>query len=323
MALAFHDVRCEVNDILIEADFAVPSGAVIGVTGAEPAELQLLAELAAGSVPPEEGEIERSSVFLAAPTFHSADVEAVEYWTDAALESAAETLILGPCLALTSRFYRDWAWREIHRLARQGRLVIVVSQDHETLARQTDEVLIFDEGSLALRGEPRETLARYVEMVAEAQREEAAEAGLLEDFPRHGDGRAELVSLELLGDEGRSTATLQSGEVAAVEIRVRFEQDVAKPVVGILLRNRIGVSVYGTNTELEGLELGPRSAGDELTVRFEFRADLCPQEYTLTAACHDPDGTAHDWLEEALLFAVTDSRHTEGVANLRAKVSFS
>ena len=321
MSLRFHNVRCEVSDILIEADFALPAGIVAGLNGAEPAELQLLAELAAGSICPDEGEIERTSVFLAAPTFHSADVEAIEYWTDAALESAAETIILGPCLALTSRFYRDWAVREMHRLAREGRLILLVSQDLEMLARHADEALIFDEGSLALRGEPRETIARYVEMVAEAQREEADEAGVLESFARHGDGAAELVGLDLLGADGSSRSTIQSGEAVTATVRVRFSADVEQPVVGVLLRNRIGVSVYGTNTELERLPLGPRAAGDELTVRFAFNADLCPQEYTLTAACHDPDGTAHDWWEEALLFAVVDSRHTEGVANLRARVS--
>jgi hypothetical protein len=43
-------------------------------------------------------------------------------------------------------------------------------------------------------------------------------------------------------------------------------------------------------------------------------------EYTLTAASHDPDGTAHDWIDDAVAFVATDSRYTAGVANLRAKV---
>ena len=30
----------------------------------------------------------------------------------------------------------------------------------------------------------------------------------------------------------------------------------------------------------------------------------------------------HDWLEDAVAFAVTDSRYTAGVANLRAQVSY-
>ena len=38
-------------------------------------------------------------------------------------------------------------------------------------------------------------------------------------------------------------------------------------------------------------------------------------------ASHDPDGTAHDWLDDAIAFTVTDERPTAGVANLRAKVT--
>lgn len=320
MALTFREVRCEVNDLLIEADFELPGGIVVGVSGVEPAELQLLIDLASGAITPEEGEIERDTFFCATPTFHSADVETIEFWTDAALESGAGIIAIGPSLALTSPVYRAFAASELHRIAREGTLVLLISQDLRFLADHSDEALLIDEGAIALRGEPRETITRYREMLIDALREEADEAGLLDEFPRHGDQRAELTGLDLIDDEGKSTAMIQSGEQVAIEVKVRFEQAVEEPVVGILLRNRIGVSVYGTNTQLEGIRLGPKAAGDEATLRFSFRADLCPQEYTITAASHDPDGTAHDWLEEALLFTVMDARHTEGVANLRAKV---
>jgi lipopolysaccharide transport system ATP-binding protein len=72
---------------------------------------------------------------------------------------------------------------------------------------------------------------------------------------------------------------------------------------------------------LEKLRLGPCGAGDTLEVAFGFRCELCPQEYTLTVASHDPDGVWHDWLEDALAFSVSDSRYTAGVANLRATAS--
>ena len=94
------------------------------------------------------------------------------------------------------------------------------------------------------------------------------------------------------------------------------------PVVGIMIRTRIGLNVYGTNTELERLPLGPRAAGDTIVVSFAFRCELCPGEYSLTVASHDPDGVWHDWLEDAVAFAVSDSRYTAGVANLRAQVSY-
>ncbi len=89
----------------------------------------------------------------------------------------------------------------------------------------------------------------------------------------------------------------------------------------MMIRTRIGLNVYGTNTELEKLRLGPCEAGATLEIAFGFRCELCPQEYTLTVASHDPDGVWHDWLEDALAFSVSDTRYTAGVANLRATAS--
>src|SRR6202022_1798458 len=64
---------------------------------------------------------------------------------------------------------------------------------------------------------------------------------------------------------------------------------VEDPVIGVTIRTRVGLEVYGTNTELEKVKTGARAAGDRLRVDFQFPCELCPGEYTLTAASHDPD----------------------------------
>jgi lipopolysaccharide transport system ATP-binding protein len=117
------------------------------------------------------------------------------------------------------------------------------------------------------------------------------------------------------------TIVWRSGETVHVRVSVKFHQDVRDPVIGILIRNRIGLDVYGTNTELEKVMLGLRAAGETVRIVFRFNCELCPQDYTLTVASHDPDGTRHDWLEEAMSISVADSRYTAGVANLRAQVT--
>jgi len=89
-----------------------------------------------------------------------------------------------------------------------------------------------------------------------------------------------------------------------VKIAVKFHEAVLDPVVGIMIRTRIGLNVYGTNTELEQLKLGPCLAGTTLELAFAFWCELCPGEYTLTVASHDPDGVWHDWLEDAVAFSV-------------------
>jgi lipopolysaccharide transport system ATP-binding protein len=107
----------------------------------------------------------------------------------------------------------------------------------------------------------------------------------------------------------------------SVRITVQFARAVEDPVIGMMIRTRIGVEVYGTNTELEKLKLGPCAPGDMLQVTFAFPCNLCPRHYTLTAASHDPDGVWHDWLEDAVRFSVSGTRYTAGVANLGAVAS--
>jgi lipopolysaccharide transport system ATP-binding protein len=91
-------------------------------------------------------------------------------------------------------------------------------------------------------------------------------------------------------------------------------------MVGILIRNRIGMDVYGTNTRIEKQNLGSYQPGDELEVDFHFACWLTPQQYTLTVATQSPDGSSHDWLDDVISFEVVDTRVAAGVANLRAEI---
>jgi lipopolysaccharide transport system ATP-binding protein len=209
----------------------------------------------------------------------------------------------------------------LERLRRAGATIFLVSHEAELLRAACDEIWWLDGGRLAAKGDPAEVLERYSRHIAARLRDWGATlVQTLAPSLRRGDGRAELVAIETLNEQGRPSLVWQSGERVAVRVRVRFAQDVDDPVVGIMIRTRIGLEVYGTNTEAEQVRLGPCRAGDVLAVTFSFTCHLCPQEYTLTAASHDPDGVWHDWLEEALTFRVTDWRPTAGVANLRASV---
>lgn len=202
-----------------------------------------------------------------------------------------------------------------------GKTIFIGSYDEELLEEFCDEVWWVVDSEVKLQGAPGEVLRAYRKHAAQEIRKsgEGVTAPLAPAM-RRGDGRAQVVSVELLGESGSPTVVWNSGELVRVRVGVRFERVVEDPVIGMLIRTRIGLNVYGTNTELEALKFGPCAAGETVEVTFGFRCELCPGEYTLTIASHDPDGVWHDWLEDAVAFSVADSRYTAGVANLRAKV---
>ncbi len=293
-------------------DAAAPDGSVIGIIGENGSGKTRLLRLAAGIDQPESGTIERPEpAHLLGPL-------------DTLNLAPAPLLLIDGTLAQHDALVRERAAIALERMRRASSIILLVSHEEDLLLRLADEIWWLHEGRLAGRGDPQETLAGYRKHIAQRIRAWGASVNApLSPRMRRGDGRAEIAAIQTVGEDGQPTMIWRSGELAVVRVRVRFHQAVEEPVIGIMIRTRVGLNVYGTNTELERLKLGPCEAGDALEISFAFRCELCPGDYTLTAASHDPDGVWHDWLEDALAFSVTDDRYTAGVANLRATVRFS
>lgn len=295
---------------LVDFSASAPAASVIGVVGGKLSGATELMKLAGGAWEASAGEIlgpaERRYVALG----------------DALNLAPTAVLALDHALATQDALVRARTLPALDRLRRAGSTILIASHEERLLETLCDEIWYLEAGELAARGDPKETLARYRRSVA-AQLREWGETLAQRMTPayRAGDGRAEVIAVETLGANGRPTLIWNSGEYVAVRATVRFREAVNNPVIGMLLRTRIGFDVYGTTTAQERVNTGARTAGETFTVQFQFLCDLCPQPYTITLYSEDQDGVAHDWVEDAVAVTVTDERITSGVANLRAKVS--
>jgi hypothetical protein len=309
MGLAFRRVTAAP---LVEFDAVAPDGFVIGIIGENGAGKGKLLRLAAALDRPDSGTVEApGAARLLGPL-------------DPLNLSPVAVLLIEHTFARQDALVRSRAALALDRFRRAGSTTLLVSHEEDLLLQFCDEIWWLRDGRLAASGDPREMLSAYRKHIAQRFREWGATvAPALAPRVRRGDGRAEVLRIETIGEDGRPTMVWRSGELAAVKVTVRYRDAVEDPVIGIMIRTCVGLNVYGTNTELQQLKLGPCAAGDTLELTFAFRCELCPQkEYTLTVASHDPDGVWHDWLEDAVPFAVSDSRYAAGVANLRATVNF-
>lgn len=307
MSLAFHEVSCPP---LERFTVSAPEGFTIGLIGENASGARTLLRLAAGLERPAGGSIDApASVRLLGPS-------------DPLDLSPVDLLLLDHAFALQDAFLRARAIADLERLRRAGATVLLLSHEPDLLRRLSDEIWWLEAGRLAAKGDPNQVLDRYQRHIAARVRDAAAGAAPpLAPTRRSGDGRARIVNVELLDAAGQPTLAWRSGEDARIRVTVRYQQPVSDPMIGILIRSRIGVEVYGTNTQLENISFGPRAAGDAVSIAFAFPCNLCAQEYTVTVASQDPDGLWHDWLDDAVAFSVVDTRYTAGVANLRARVT--
>jgi lipopolysaccharide transport system ATP-binding protein len=232
-----------------------------------------------------------------------------------------EILIVDEALAVGDAVFANRCVRKFQELRERKITVLFVSHDLGLVKQLSDRAILLLNGRIEAAGAPNDVINRYIGLVLEKQAPETRQERLRSSF-RHGDGTSEIVGVQMLNARGEETAAIASGEPVTVRVQARFHRAVSDPMVGILVRTRIGMDVYGTNTRIEHARLGDFEAGQLLEVDFGIECWLTPQQYTLTAATQNADGSSHDWLDDAIAFDVVDTRVAAGVANLRAKVEW-
>ncbi|HLK65087.1 MAG TPA: ABC transporter ATP-binding protein [Bryobacteraceae bacterium] len=233
-----------------------------------------------------------------------------------------EILIVDEALAVGDAVFANRCVRKFQELRERKITVLFVSHDLGLVKQLSDRAILLLHGRIEAQGQPKDVINRYIGLVLERQEPQTKKEERIRGSFRHGDGASEILGVQILNANGEAVALVSSGESVTVRVRCRFSQAKSDPMVGILIRTRIGMDVYGTNTAIEQADLGDFEAGDELEVDFHIECWLTPQTYTLTVATQNADGTSHDWLDDAIAFDVVDARVGAGVANLRAQVEW-
>jgi lipopolysaccharide transport system ATP-binding protein len=207
-----------------------------------------------------------------------------------------------------------------------------VSHDPSAIRALCSRAVLLHAGRMEVIGKPTDVLNRYQKLIMAREDAYEAEQPATEDAAgispedasaptyayRHGDRRAEVLRVELLNAAHKPIEFVESGEAVLVRVRAVFHAEIEDPVFGFLLRNRHGIHLYGTNTDLQQMNLGPVRRGEVVEVTFAFNCWLAPDSYSATVALHSADGISFDWLDGALFFQVMSTVSMEGVANLNA-----
>ncbi len=235
-----------------------------------------------------------------------------------------EILIVDEALAVGDAIFANRCVKKFVELKERKVTVLFVSHDLGLVKRLSDRAALMIDGRVAAFGNPSEVVNRYVGLVLERQDREQPRGDLPKAGAtfRHGDGASEIVSADLVNARGDTIRSLEPHDTVSIHVRAIARRDLKDPVVGILIRNRLGIDVFGTNTRIEGIDLGDIPTGEMFEVDFTFDCLLTRQDYTLTVASQHREGYSQDWLDDVISFSVTDARDVAGLANFKTKVDW-
>ncbi len=232
-----------------------------------------------------------------------------------------EILIVDEALAVGDAVFANRCIRKFEELRERKVTILFVSHDLGLVKQLSHRAIFLLNGRMVAIGEPNEVINRYVGTVLNQQAETEPPAS--NGRSRHGDRTSEVIDVQILNSKGEQSNAVAAGDRVTVRAQIRFHRFCAEPMVGILIRTRIGMEVFGTNTKLEGLRLGSFDPDSTLHIDFEFPASFTPQSYTLTVATQNDDGTSHDWLDDVAAFEVVSDLSRAGVINLEPRITWT
>jgi lipopolysaccharide transport system ATP-binding protein len=143
----------------------------------------------------------------------------------------------------------------------------------------------------------------------------------LEKASGFGTGQAQLVSVTLEKLDADESPLFKGGERVRVRVRARALQPLARPIIGFIVRDRLGQDLFGENTlGVTALRDCRVEAGQEVVGTFVFRLPMLPNgQYSVMSSVADGDqfdNVQHHYLHDALILTVSSAKVRYGLVGI-------
>jgi ABC-type polysaccharide/polyol phosphate transport system ATPase subunit len=257
-----------------------------------------------------------------------------------------DILLVDEALAVGDLIFQHRCVHRMNQLRAGGKTTVLVTHDLVAVTKFCDRALLLDGGSLLEDGPPDKVVNKYRALTFERERryghfdgdgKEAAGSAIeappavvpvIRTIPnidhRFGNGSAQVLGVELFDERLNPTREALGGQTVVLRISVEFLQDVARPILGYTLRDRLGVEISACNTTYSGAALPAARKGRIYTCDFHIRLPhMAAGSYSFAPAVADGELLKHDmcdWIDNALVFSLNSRALVYGMLKMDVEV---
>jgi lipopolysaccharide transport system ATP-binding protein len=267
-----------------------------------------------------------------------------------------DILIIDEALAVGDARFQQKCFARLKQLKEQGTSILLVTHSTEQIVTHCSRAILLDSGAIIESGEPRKVVNRYLDLLFgqsdippehknkldKNKSSESSTGPLLslsqskDVFSEHpsynpneyrwGDGRVQIIDYHLESGGSLFPSVVETGSRIRLSLAIFFQSHIVAPVVGITIKTKEGVTVYGTNSDLAGARdiRGIGKAGTVLQIDAEFLCQLAAGDYFISVGVASRDGEnviPHDRRYDSIHLKVVSSREFYGLVDLSVKMS--
>ncbi len=268
----------------------------------------------------------------------------------------ADILIIDEALSVGDIFFQQKCMRFIREFIKEHTLIFV-SHDIAAVKSICNRAVLLEKGEIIKKGTPKEIAELYLETCYEQQQEtrvavpvaasttvEKRDEHSLKDarlewlnrtnlrndlqiFQFHGETasfgkrKASIIHVALLNEQREPLSWILGGEIVILQIVAECHQELENPIVGFMVKDKLGQELFGDNTFLTYLDVAPRfEKGEVFEAQFTFRMPLLRSgDYTINAALATGTQEHHvqqHWIHDALAIKSGTSSVATGIVGI-------
>jgi lipopolysaccharide transport system ATP-binding protein len=231
-----------------------------------------------------------------------------------------DLLIVDEALSVGDSYFQHKSFDRIREFRNHGCSLLIVSHDRSAVQALCDRAILLEKGSMIKDGDPEEVMDFYNALIAEKENQKVEIlqhiSGKVQTIS--GTGEATLASIQLLNSEKKAIEFVDVGESVELVVRVQVNADIPQLVLGYIIKDRLGQSVFGTNTWHTNQVFMAVKAGSTIEYRVTFAMNLGPGSYSIAIALHSHDvhvTNNYEWRDLACVFNVVNLNKIEFIGS--------
>ncbi|TCR03928.1 ABC transporter ATP-binding protein [Neorhizobium sp. JUb45] len=226
-----------------------------------------------------------------------------------------DVLIVDEVLSVGDSYFQHKSFDRIRQFKEHGTSIILVTHSLGDVRALCNRVVLLDKGSIIKDGMPDEVLDYYNAMIA-ARENSSGRIDQNRDTngwlrTSSGTHEAIITSIALVDRRtGAPARVVDTGQDLTFRVDIQIAGEISQVVLGLMLRDRTGHLVWGTNTARTNQAICSPQNNDRYRIDVDLQCLLGPGSYGLTAALtaadHHSQGN-YEWTDNAFVFDVVNT----------------
>ena len=224
-------------------------------------------------------------------------------------------LIIDEALSVGDSYFQHKSFDKIKKFKEQGTSLLFVSHDKASILALCDRAILIDKGELLREGNPEEITDYYNALIAQkensAVKQQKTNSNKLQTIS--GTSEATIEKVALYNQENEPVDVVGVGDLVDLKVDVKIHKDISSLVLGYAIKDRLGQTMYGTNTWHTKQIIDFPKENDKYQFTLTFPANLGVGTYSIVIALTNSDthlNENYEWRDLALIFDVVNLNKT-------------